>query len=192
MIYIDRLCSSNISITFGSGTSEFTNETFGIQTNYQQIIGRLVFDGEFAFVNRVPEHYNWHSGALDHTEGDINGYMFLCGGAYNPGQVFNYTFQNLCAETRYEFSIYATSIGKASIPNHTEPSFTFEILTTTNHSLLASLNTGMMSDYDEMTWSKYSMLFTTQSTSAILVVKSNVPGGFGNDFAIDDIQLRVY
>jgi hypothetical protein len=42
-----------------------------------------------------------------------------------------------------------------------------------------------------MIWKKYGMSFITPTSSVVLLMISNVPGIAGNDFIVDDIQLRI-
>jgi hypothetical protein len=42
-----------------------------------------------------------------------------------------------------------------------------------------------------MTWLQYGISFRAVSESVTLLMISNAPGGYGNDFAVDDIGFRV-
>src|ERR1035437_28252 len=63
--------------TFGSGIPQYglaTPASFGFKTTYKQvfsIVGAHPNDGEFAFVNSIPNPFNkWQAGWKDHT-GDL-------------------------------------------------------------------------------------------------------------------------
>jgi hypothetical protein len=73
------------------------------------------------------------------------------------------------------------------------PNIRFEVRTATNENqLLAQFSTDDISEYDEVTWSKYGLSFNASSSSVVLLIVSNVEGIWrGNDLAIDDIELRV-
>ena len=180
-------------ITFGSGEANFSNATsssFNFSTSYLQEFLSPIHDGKFAFVNAVPPQNDvWHVGALDHTPDDPNGYMFLVNVAFIGGVFFNATVQNLCVGEHYELSIYAANILKSN--DSIKPNLHFEIRTTTDDILLASLNTGQMNESDPMTWIKYGVSFQAMRSSIVLLMISAASGGHGNDLVIDDIALRI-
>jgi hypothetical protein len=183
-------------ITFGSGSSVFSSATpslFSFSEAYGQAFNSSVLNNRtFAFVNEVPTHPAdaWYGGALDHTPDDINGYMFVINALLNTDQIFNFTVHNLCIGVRYEFSAYVANI--VSLQNTTEPNILFQVRTaTTENSLLTELSSGDIAQYSNMTWLKYGLSFIPPNSSVVLLMISNAQGEYGNDFAVDDIALRV-
>lgn len=157
--------------------------------------GRLI-DGAFSFVNEVPDDYSpWHRGALDHspdtgTDGS-KGYMMLVGADHEPGEIFRLTMNDLCIGARYELSVYAANILKKG-SNLIKANILFEVRTaTSDNTLIATVTSGEMNEYDTLTWTQYGMSFYTPTTSIVLLMISNAPGGGGNDFVVDDIVLRT-
>ena len=57
---------------------------------------------------------------------------------------------------------------------------------------LAQLITDDIPECNSMTWWKYGLSFVASNRSVVLLMISNATGGFGNDLAIDDIELRVW
>jgi len=148
-------------------------------------------DGQFSFINSVHDDFDgaWHTGALDHTPNETDGYMFLVNADYIPGQFYNSTVSNLVIGRRYEFSVYVanllTTIG-------IEPNILFQVLSPPpNNVLLAEISTGNISASIDMTWLQYGISFRAVSESVTLLMISNAPGGYGNDLALDDIAFRV-
>ncbi|CAF3149204.1 unnamed protein product [Rotaria sp. Silwood2] len=137
----------------------------------------------------------WQAGVPDHTENNstasIKGYMMLIGANVNPDQVLNITANNLCIGSTYEFSIYIANAVK-SPSGLIQPNINFEVRTaTSSHTLLATLSTGNITEYPTLTWQQYGISFTTPTSSVALLAISNAPGGSGNDFVIDDVELRI-
>ena len=115
--------------------------------------------------------------------------MFLVNADFTPDQFFNGTINNLEVGRRYEFSVYVANI---MVATGIQPNIIFEVRNPTlNNSLIAQFDSGNISQTQQMTWTKYGLSFTAPSSSVILLMISNAPGGYGNDLAIDDIALRV-
>jgi hypothetical protein len=114
--------------------------------------------------------------------------MYLINGNYQPGQVFNYTFNNLCIGTLYEISIYLANL--MNVPGIL-PNIKFQVCdSATGTVVLAERDTGDVPETVSMTWIKYGMSFVATTPSVVFLMISNAPGGYGNDFAVDDIVLR--
>ena len=186
--------SSLFTISFDSGSGQYSNNTparFGFSTTYSQKFQPNINDGQFGIVNSVPNSFAlWQAGALDHTPGDTGGYMLLVNADYTPGRVFNATIDFLCNGSSYEISVYLANIMKPS--SSMQPNITFEVRTaTSDNAVLARLSTGAVPMYPNVTWTKYGMSFVTNVSSVMILMTSNAPGGGGNDFVIDDIELRT-
>jgi hypothetical protein len=187
-------------ITFDSGSDLYSNKTpssfcFDTASAYKQKLGSTTQPGYFSFAHAVPNRTNnnrWHSGALDHTENDTGGYMFLVDVANETdSEFFKSTVNGLCIGVCYEFSAYLANIVKKE-KNAPKPNVRFEVrVTTVQNDLLAKTFTGDIPEYDNMTWSKHGLSFKATSSSVVLLIIPNVVVRSGNDLAIDDIELRV-
>lgn len=183
-----------LSITFGAGLEPCLNRTpeyFNFATTLKQSFTNNVSPGTFSFVNMVSTvHKSWHNGALDYTDNDINGYMFLINFATTSQVIFKTTINNLCIGSEYLFSAYMGNVARknSSLP---KPNVTFEVWSETTQSrTLAQRSTNIISDYDTMIWTKYNLTFNASSCSVVLLMISGA-GISGNDLAIDDIELRA-
>jgi hypothetical protein len=198
------LCSGNdttnskslLLITFGFGPNQYSQKKpgdFNFSTkNHKQKLQSKINKGEFGFVNAVPNiHNTWHTGALDRTMDEVNGYMYLVDIAAAGGQLFKSTVNDLCIGVRYEFSAYLANIIQKKHPS-IKPNIRFEVQTTTGQKyLVAQLSTQDIPAFSKMTWKKYGLSFAASNHSVVLLMIAEPKGGGGNDLAIDDIQFRV-
>jgi gliding motility-associated-like protein len=128
----------------------------------------------------------------DHTYPDdlSRGYMLEVDASGYRGQFYEHTLDNLCTEAKLYFSLWLVSlITDNRHPDHTNLVF---LLEDSQGNLLAQYYTGNVPDGDS-NWKHYGFLFTVpQGISALtLKVISNSTGGSGNDFAMDDIEIRL-
>ncbi|UJR16980.1 hypothetical protein I4U23_003878 [Adineta vaga] len=182
------------SITFGSGPDQYSTKTtadFNFSTTYTQRFEPVTNDGMFSFINSIHDDFNdtWHTGATDHT-GNTGGYMFLVNADISPGQFYNSTVRNLCVGLRYELSVYLANICKG--PDRIEPNVRFEVRSpAAENPLLAQMSSGNVLVSPVLTWKKYGLSFVAPSSTVILLMISDAPGGLGNDIVLDDIELRA-
>jgi gliding motility-associated-like protein len=129
----------------------------------------------------------------DHTPGDVNGYMMVVNASFQPGVFYLDTVRGLCANTTYELAAWVmnvlrnTACGGAGI----DPILTFQIETVTGQ-VLATYVTGSILETSSPDWKQYGLFFTTTaiSTSVVIRISNNAPGGCGNDILLDDITFR--
>ena len=150
--------------------------------------------GGFLFAKKAPERLRgaWHSDMLDHTNHSQDGYVYLIDGGISGSQIFNTTINHLCTGKRYEFSAYITNVVK-NTHNAPKPNIRFEVRTALhkNH-LIAQKDTSEISESPKIEWKRYGLSFITYTESVVLLMILKTGDGRGNDFAIDDIQLRPY
>jgi hypothetical protein len=201
------LCSDNeitngkslLLITFGCGSDQYSDKTpssFNFSTDYVQKFDSNIGNMDFAFLNAVPKLeqiiYRYHHGAQDHTKNDNGGYMYFVNILERNIPLFNSTVNNLCIGLCYEFSMYLANPMQDLLVSAPKPNIRFEVRNATNNDqLLAQFSTDNISSYEKLTWSKYGLSFNASSASVVLLIRSNVKEGYGNDLAIDDIELRV-
>lgn len=200
----EQLCSGSLGEKiifkdFGAGTPRYstgTPQTFGFSNTYTQVgAGKQTNDGMFSFQNRTFDEFGggiWHAGALDHTPGDVGGYMLLVNASIVKGEFYRDTVDGLCIGNTYEFAVHLANMFRPNTPKFsTRPNVKFEIRSALNGSLLASSNSGNIEPTDAFEWKKYGVSFSTPSQSIILLMINDNPGGYGNDLAIDDITFRA-
>lgn len=187
------------SITFGAGANQYstaTPATFGFTTTFsQRTVGPMV-EGPFSFVNEIPADYTqWLAGGLDHSvdagADGSKGYMMLVAPDGSLTEVFRIPLHNLYIGAHYEFSAYVANVIKKGY-NLINPNIRFEVRTgTSDNTLIAAISSGDVAESDSLTWSQYGMSFYAPTTSIVLLLIQNGPGGPGNDFVLDDITLRM-
>jgi hypothetical protein len=137
--------------------------------------------------------------------GQRGGNFVMVNASYNTDKAYQETLSNLCPNTYYEFSAWFRNIcprcscdsnGRGSgttgfIPYPTKdsagvrPNLTFEI------DGLAYYTTGDIKYDRSEPWKKFGFTFITRPGQNIanFVIRNNSPGGGGNDWAIDDINV---
>jgi len=203
------LCSGSlgdpvINITFGSGTNPgptLPSVVPGASTTltYIPVSGNPAnptpVDGQYTITNNIPYNDAWFSGSPNHTTNDPNGYMAFYNSSEQPGEFYKETINNLCGSTTYEFAAWIANALDPSKIIGVNPDITF-FIEQTDGTLLASFDTGPISQTNIFTWQQYGFYFTTPSNASTLVLRmiNNSPGGnanVGNDLAIDDITFRA-
>lgn len=182
-----------LSEGFGQGTNFGPPLPSGI-TNYTYNNGNPQ-SGTYMVTNRTQLNgASWHDG-LDNTPDDGFGYMLLFDAAEAPGEFFSLLIDGLCPGTRYEFSAFLTNVvtPSACAGESIEPSIRFELLDPENNELLESLSTGNLPTTPILSWNRFGLVFTLpEDQEAVrLKITNFAPGGCGNDFAIDDLSLRI-
>ena len=181
--------------TFGTGSNQYSStppSAYNFSTNYTQAFGSDVPDGSFGFVNAVPSVSGWHSGAIDHTRNDTNGYMFFVNSGTSTPEMYRRTVTNLCVGLRYEFSFFAANpIGSwTSGSNATNLQISVRS-GGVNQTLFYTTTTGSLAFYSTMTWLRFSFSFVVPTSSIIISFASITTGGSGDDVAIDDILFGI-
>ena len=185
-------------MTFGFGNETYSRTTpfdLNFRTAYQQSSVDGTGPGTFKLVNILSNHVTaWFVGELDHTPNDTGGYMLLFDANESDSECFDMIFHNLSMGIRYEITIYVANIHRKLQGSIVKPNLLFQIRTATldNH-LLVEFETGEIDTSDQLTWFKYSLSFLVSSNAVVLLIFSNAnaPSGIGNDFVIDDIELRI-
>lgn len=183
-----------VNVTFGSGANPGPMLPSGT-TTYTFTSSICPNDGSYTIVNGTFGCFgnSWLTYNEDHTPGDVNGYMMLVNASVNPGVFYVDTVKNLCANTKYEFATWLTNVilptSCNGVPN--KPKLTFNIETTAGV-VLSTYNTGDISETSNPVWKQYGFFFTTPAASSTVVIRitNNAPGGCGNDLALDDITFR--
>jgi len=146
-----------------------------------------------------------YSGNAPVTPGSNGGYFVLVNASYNTNIAYQETLTNLCPNTFYEFTAWfrnvcarcgCDSTGKGAgssgyLPGSghdsagVKPNLTFEI------DDLAYYTTGDIKYSRSEPWKRFGFSFKTRpdQTTAKFAIRNNSPGGGGNDWAIDDIDI---
>ena len=136
-------------------------------------------------------HSAWYR-VDDHTypSDTTRGYMLQVNAAEEAGQFYEYQIDGLCSGTRLYFSAWMTSIlALGTLQDKTNQIF---ILEDTTGAIIAQYHTGDLPDVNPA-WKQYGFEFIVPAglTSLILRIINNSTGSAGNDFVLDDIEIRL-
>lgn len=183
-----------VNFTFGSGANYGPPLGASI-TNYTYTANFCPSDGSYTIANSSSDCFSstWHTVSEDHTIGDVNGYMMVVNASVTAGDFYVDTVRNLCGGTTYEFAAWLLNILKSSACGGSgiKPNITFRIESTAG-TVLQTYNTGDIPATGSPVWAQYGLFFTTQpaTSSVVLRMTNNAPGGCGNDLLLDDITFR--
>ena len=182
-----------INIDFGSSNNQKEINILPI-ANYHKIADNdCPNDGNFSFASYISGCFgaNWHLLPEDHTPGDINGRMMVVNAAEEPGIFFINYIAGLKPGTTYEISLWLVNI---CITGQCDTIYSpnINIVISSGENNLAQFATGIISPTEQPVWKKYTGLFTVPPGANVVAIKmdDNANGGCGNDFALDDIQIK--
>ena len=180
-------------IDFGNNTSKSAIDV-GNLDNYNEDGGTCPQDGNYSIISYTSDCFrgNWLTLSEDHTPGDAGGKMMIVNAAMYPGAFFNYPINNVTAHTTYEISMWIINIcvgDNGCTP--TPPNLNFNLYTSKGAPIII-ISTGDINPVAGGRWVRYYAKFTTPANTTGLILKMNDAqyGGCGNDFALDDIELR--
>jgi len=182
-----------VNITFGSGPG-FGPPLNATLTNYNYVAKDCPDDGFYTVEGSTTSCFGrtWYTIPEDHTSGDVNGYMMVVNASFNPGDFYLSTVNGLCEGTTYEFAAWLLNVlaPSACFGVGIRPNITFNIESTTG-TILQSYTTGNIPNGNSE-WKQYGLFFTTPpgTTSVVIRMTNNAPGGCGNDILLDDITFR--
>lgn len=191
-----RICNFKppfITIHFAQGTVPDLNRDF--LPNYFRRSTSCPTDGYYSYISYTAAcfHDDWHTLDEDHTPGDVDGNMMLVNGAPDAGTFLKTTLNGFKGNTTYEFSAWLMNLCKPTkkCPFPLLANLTIR-LETQEGKLIAQFKTGDLPRVMTPVWKQYRGEFTMPAGvgSVVLTMIDNVPGGCGNDFALDDITFR--
>jgi hypothetical protein len=196
-------CVLNGSLLFkedfgGNSPSDPNSKPEGIPqvTGYTYTVSHIadVSDGKYTITKQHPKWNTWTYEVSDHTypNDPSRGYYLLVNAAQDPGQFYECVINNLCEGMSLYFSAYALSQCDKSGTTKHEPSHHKYILEDMMGNRLAQYNTGDI-PIGNSQWQNYGFSFTVPKgeNSVRLRIFNNGPGGNGNDFGLDDIEVHL-
>lgn len=180
-----------------------TTYTYGLSGFWTCVDSALCFpdDGNYVLANSTNGMINSPSGSNNWIEIEDNGpeadgYFMVINAAPNPGIFYQFTLDNLCQGTIYEFSTDVVNLLAPGV-NGVFPNIDFILADsgatgTALQNAPASANTGDVPQ--DSAWHSYGFTFIAQANSMTLALRNNHPGGVingGNDLAIDNISFKA-
>lgn len=182
-----------ITIDFGDDRNPKDFMLTQLKDNYHRVNNICPNDGEFAFTSYTHDCYmgNWLSFYKDHTPGSVNGRMMIVNASYTPSAFFSITLTALKPNTRYELSVWLVNVCPGSEGCEPTPP-QIRISAFAGGQLISKFHTGPISPASTAVWRRYAGFFTTPAafSNIVITMEDLTSGGCGNDFAMDDIEVR--
>lgn len=182
-----------ITINFGAGYVSDPNTA--ALSGYRRVYSSCPTDGHYSFASytRACFRDDWHTLWEDHTHGDAEGNMLLVNAAPHGGAFLNLPVSGLKSNTIYELGLWLMNLCKPTkkCPSVLLPSLNIR-LETPEGKIVANIVTRDLPRVPQPRWYHHTVYFTTPASASALrlVMTNHVPGGCGNDFALDDITFR--
>jgi hypothetical protein len=188
-IYKDPVFTLNFGTITKDGTPLFYN-----LKNYNKINGACPDDGHYSFATATDDCFDgkWHSLPEDHTSGDVNGKMMIVNASKKPGDFFDMTITGLKPGGKYRFSGWFTNICKYASGCAPMPPV-IEIAIYADNKKIGSITTGEIKLTNSIEWKNYTGEFIMASNTDVISLRMRnlAPGGCGNDFALDDVEINL-
>jgi len=178
------------------GTNASPRHDFIMETSaYGRARGGCPDDGNYSIssFSRNCFEGRWLDGMSDHTPDDKQGRMLIFNASPDPNRLFNMPVKNLSGGRNYELSFYVANLLRRAdncSPNQPEIVVRIETL---KGSLISRYSSGTIGQRSSFEWQELLVDFTLPpgESGVMLRFENNIPGGCGNDFAIDDIRLVI-
>ena len=133
--------------------------------------------------------YGWNV-FIDHTHPNdpTRGYFLLITADYIPGLFYTIKINDLCDASELYFS---TWIGNLMALGGINPNLRFVLQDALTLEVLVEYVIGDILPINAPVWKQYGFNFQAISSSVILSMYNDAPGGVGNDFVLDDIEIRL-
>jgi hypothetical protein len=185
---------SVFKIDFGNDESPVDMQLAYVRKFYSPISGPCPDDGEYTFTSAVKNCFNgnWYNIPKDHTPGSNRGRMMLVNAARQPSAFFTYLVTGLKDNAHYIYSAWFLNVCRP----HAECTSTLpqiHALITDKGKILASARSGDIDKLGPGGWQQIRGEFTLPAgtTSCLIFMETAADGGCGNDFAMDDIEVKM-
>ncbi|MDD3479002.1 MAG: T9SS type A sorting domain-containing protein [Paludibacteraceae bacterium] len=137
-----------------------------------------------------PSHNSWYPRLSDHTHPNdtARGYLMQVDGSATAGQFYTCQIDNLCAEAELYLSVWG--MGSCNSTSWTDASLTLVVKNLANTELGRQ---NITLEQGDGVWKQHGMPFKMPigETSIIFSVINNTADASGNDFMLDDIEVRL-
>jgi hypothetical protein len=179
-------------LDFGTIANDGVPLMYNIE-NYKKTTGSCPNDGFYSFASSINNCFagKWLNLPEDHTAGDDNGKMMIVNAAEKPGDFFIITITGLKPGATYRFSGWFVNVCKYASGCTAIPPV-IEIAVYASNIILSSFKTGEIKAANIQEWENFTGEFVMAANTDIIsmLMKDLTPGGCGNVFAIDDIEIN--
>ncbi len=179
---------------FGDDSKPVELQQTYVRKFYNRINGQCPNDGEYSYVSSTSDCYSghWFNVPKDHTPGSQRGRMMLVNAAPDPSPFFSYLITGLTDNAHYTFSAWFLNVCRPNAEcTSTLPSIRATV--SFDRKVFASLQSGNIDFSGPTGWKQYTGEFDLPAgvTSCVIMMETMANGGCGNDFAMDDVELRL-
>jgi hypothetical protein len=154
---------------------------------------------QYALVKQVitDDTYEWQKNFSDHTYPDdkSRGYMFLVDASTDARKFYETKITGLCDNIdRLYFSAWVANVIPTNNKTATDdPILRFELLDDSDNIICTYVTSKVpRDDKNDVKWRNYGFVFDPKGYSSLkLKIYNNMNGTNGNDFALDDIEIRL-
>ena len=136
-------------------------------------------------------HPGWAASLSDHTYPDdvTRGYMMQVEAGSTSGMFYQTTIDGLCSGAVLYFSTWILNVNTSQSIS----GLNFHMANASNNAEIADYTTPAISASSNPTWTRYGMTFVVPAGVTSVKLSLNNPNAStsGNDFAIDDIEIRL-
>ncbi|MDR2285926.1 MAG: hypothetical protein LBE04_00385 [Prevotellaceae bacterium] len=167
-------------------------------TDYQFLNNEALKQNQYALVKFIDPNLNyaWQKNFSDHTHPNdfSRGYMFLVDAADNPGKFYEKRITGLCDNINsLYFSVWTLNVIPKNSSATDDPMLKFELRDDNDNIIATYLTPKIPRDtLNRPKWRNYGFAFDPKGFRALtLRIYNNGAGSKGNDFALDDIEVRL-
>lgn len=190
-------CNNTFTVfkmNFGDDSNPVELQQTYVRKFYNRIQGQCPNDGEYSYVSSTSDCYSghWFNVPKDHTPGSQRGRMMLVNAAPDPSPFFSYMITGLTDGAHYTLSAWFLNVCRPNAEcTSTLPSIRATV--SFDRKVFASLQSGNIDFSGPTGWKEYTGEFDLPAgvTSCVIMMETLANGGCGNDFAVDDIELRL-
>ena len=179
------------TLNFGTIAKDGAPTMYNLK-NYNKTTDPCPKDGFYSFNTAITNCFEgrWHKVPEDHTPDDVNGKMMIVNASEMPGDFFIMTITGLKPGAQYRVSGWFVNICK-SANGCTPTTPVIEITVHANDKIISSFKTEAIKQDNVAQWQNYTGEFVMVANTDVisLQMKDLTPGGCGNDFALDDIEI---
>lgn len=180
---------SQVLETYGTGGQNNARQSVA-NTTYNFSPSGQIIDGDYAVTSFQDTGLSGFNNAdftiTADSQGDPTGNAFIVNADSQIGEVYRQTLPTIVGQ-EYAISFWAISTNSAAY-NQIKPNLTIQIEDGASN-IIGSVQTGDIQL--PATWKQYFVEVVATTTTTEFVLISNVPGGAGNDFAVDHIEAGL-
>lgn len=176
--------TTNMIQNFGSGAANTRGASLTGLTGYHYYNNSSSNTTPEGYYSLTQNSQEWPNNTLTDHSGLTGGYFLIINASYAPDQFYRQRITGLIPGSTYVLSFWAANLSP-NLP--LQPNILSRITDISSGAVLGSITTGALPT--DNAWHQYSLSFVATVSTIDLFFQNSVPGGLGNDLAIDDISL---